>query len=170
MFCPKCSTKASTEQKFCRSCGMELQPVADLVRNDNSGQKPEHKAEPAFDKRRRAMLIWGCIILFGSVAVGASLKILAKEGIRPAGDFTPYLSVLALLMVFFAMGMMCLATLGSISPRRRLREDSSGVDQGGNSQARRLSDQPSSITELTTEFLEDNAATVRARDTAPHRE
>src|SRR5437868_753516 len=115
MFCPKCSAEASTDQKFCRGCGMELQPVALLVQNDDSSHKPacEHESRPA--KRRRAMLIWGCVTMFVAVAVGASLKVLGKEGIRPAGEFTPYLSVLALLAVFFAMGMMCLALLENIS-------------------------------------------------------
>ena len=131
MFCPKCSAEASTDQKFCRGCGMELQPVALLVQNDDTSQKPAcNESRPA--KRRRAMLIWGCIMMFVAVAVGASLKVLGKEGIRPAGEFTPYLSVLALLTVFFAMGLMCLALLENISPRRRSREQESGVGQTAN--------------------------------------
>ena len=28
MYCPNCSSEATTEQKFCRSCGMELPAVA----------------------------------------------------------------------------------------------------------------------------------------------
>jgi zinc-ribbon domain len=31
MYCPACGTEASTDQKFCRSCGMGLQMVFQLV-------------------------------------------------------------------------------------------------------------------------------------------
>jgi hypothetical protein len=145
---------------------MELQSVADLVRSDNSSQKADHKLESGFTKRHRAMLIWGCVTMFGAVAVGASLKILGKEGIKPAGEFTPYLSVLALLVVFFSMGLMCLALLENISPRRGKRKGPE-PDQTVSSQVEQLADQPFSIVEKTTEFFEDAPAPVRVRDTAP---
>jgi TRAP-type C4-dicarboxylate transport system permease small subunit len=116
------------------------------------------------------MLIWGCVTMFGAIAVAASLKILSREGIRVAGEFTPYVSVLALLVVFFGMGMMCLAMLESYSPRRRSREQASAVEQTANSQVRQLPDQPFSVIERTTEFFEDTVAPVRVRDTKPNDE
>ena len=39
MFCPKCQTKASTGQRFCRSCGKRLQGIPQAVgrRDDQLG-------------------------------------------------------------------------------------------------------------------------------------
>jgi Na+/H+-dicarboxylate symporter len=148
---------------------MELQPVALLVQNGTSSQEPDRKEAASLTKPHRAMLIWGCITMFAGVAVGASLKILGKEGIKPAGEFTPYLSVLALLVVFFSMGMMCIALLGNISPRRgsRKRKDS---DQTVSPQVDQLAEQPFGITEKTTELFGQSPVSMRVRDTAPHDE
>jgi len=169
MYCPKCSTEASTEQKFCRVCGMELQPVAVLVQNGQTSTEPDHKAASGLTRRHRAMLIWGCVTMFGAVAVGASLKILGKEGIKPAGEFTPYLSVLALLVVFFSMGMICLALLENISPRGGSRKRAE-PDQPVRSPVEQLANAPLGITDKTTEFFEDAPLSTRVRDTAPHDE
>jgi predicted amidophosphoribosyltransferase len=40
MSCPNCSAEASTEQKFCRFCGMELQAVAELINEQTPMVKP----------------------------------------------------------------------------------------------------------------------------------
>jgi len=65
---------------------------------------------------------------------------------------------------------MGLASLESISPRRRSREQASRIGQTVNPQMQQLTDGPPSITEMTTEFLEDARAQIRVRDTAPHEE
>lgn len=31
MFCPTCGGETSQAMRFCRSCGMELQPVAEII-------------------------------------------------------------------------------------------------------------------------------------------
>jgi hypothetical protein len=64
---------------------MELQAVAELVRDQSPIVKPQSHKEPTFAARQRAMLLWGFIVTFGAAGVGASLKILAKEIIHPAG-------------------------------------------------------------------------------------
>src|SRR5436309_6874713 len=105
MYCPTCSSEASTEQKFCRSCGMELQAVAELIRDQTPIIKPKSPEQPNFEARQRAMLISGLIITFGAAAVGASLKILGKENIHPVGELTPYVSVIAVVAAIFGMGL-----------------------------------------------------------------
>jgi len=171
MYCPNCSSEASTEQKFCRSCGMELQAVADLIRDQSPMVKPQSSEQPTFEARQRAMLIWGLIITFGAAAVGASLKILGKENIHPAGEFTPYVSVIAVVAAIFGMGLMCYPFLqqtwgkpGSRKPPLQKTEPTIKLRPA------LLSEEPPSVTEFTTEFLEASEARAKAPDTAPQNE
>src|SRR6266705_3137267 len=155
MYCPNCSAEASTAQKFCRSCGMELQSVAELINDQTPIVKPVSSGEPGVHARQRAMLIWGLIITFGAAAVGASLKILGKEGIHPAGEFTPYLSVIAVLAAIFGMGLMCYPFLQQtwgkpISRKPPLPKSEPTIKL----RPALLSEEHPSVTESTTEFLE----------------
>lgn len=167
MYCPNCSIEASIEQKFCRACGMELQAVSELVRGDGPTQKPDRRDQSGFERRQRVMLICGFVTTFGAAAVGAALKLLGKENIRPAGEFTPYLTVLAVLAALFGMGLICFASLGLVSPRRRSKKQSSNTEPIVGPQVEQLPDQSSSITEKTTEFLEGSELRIQVRDTTP---
>jgi hypothetical protein len=171
MYCPNCSTEASTEQKFCRSCGMELQAVADLIRDQSPMVKPKSHQKPTFEARQRAMLIWGFIITFGAAAVGASLKILAKESIHPAGEFTPYVSVLAVVAAIFGMGLMCYPFLQMMSDNARSRRPPLPKPQPTiKLRSVLLPEEQPSVTDQTTEFLEEIEARINVRDTAPQNE
>src|SRR5215210_1127554 len=103
MYCPNCAAAAKTDQKFCRSCGMELQAVGQLVDAQTDIKKPEPD-KVLFSARQRAMVIWGLILTLAAVFFGSSVKLLGKENIQLAGDFTPYLMVVNLLLVFLGMG------------------------------------------------------------------
>jgi len=166
MYCPNCSTEASTDQKFCRTCGMELHAVAELVSSQSSTARPESPARGGFQTRRRAMIIWGLILTFGSVGVGSALKILGKENIHPAGEFTPYVSVIFLLLAFVGMVLMSYPFLLMSSGRKY--SASTKAEPTAKLQPDLLTEQPSSVTEGTTEFFEDSEAPVKARNTAPH--
>jgi hypothetical protein len=113
------------------------------------------------------MLIWGLIITFAGLTGGASLKILGREQIQPAGDFTPSLHVIMLLMVFFGMALMCFPFLQVVLPHSGKRTSTRDVEDNPN--ARLLADEPSSVTEQTTRFLEPSEPRI-GRDTALHGE
>ena len=53
MYCPTCGTEASTNQKFCRSCGMELQIIFQLVAKHVSATDPAllREAKPSVTER-----------------------------------------------------------------------------------------------------------------------
>lgn len=171
MYCPNCSAEASTEQKFCRLCGMELQPVAELLRDQSPMVKPQSHVERTFEARRRTMVIWGFIMMFGAVAVGVSLKLLGKEGIRPFAEFTPYVSVVAVLTALFSMGLMCYPFLQQTWTKPGSRKLAPPKPEATiKMRPELLSEEQPSITEQTTEFLEAAEARAKVRDTAPQNE
>src|SRR3977135_2243644 len=90
MYCPNCSAEAPQEQKFCRSCGFELDAVASLISDQTNIAKPQTPKQ-TLSGRERAMLIWGMILSLTALAAGSSLKILWNEHIQVAGEFSPYL-------------------------------------------------------------------------------
>src|SRR6185436_5001495 len=98
MYCPNCAAEAKTDQKFCRSCGMEMQGVAELIGAQTNIAKPDCEKGPFKHGRHRAMLVWGMILTLVAVFFGSSLKLLGKEHIQVAGEFTPYLMVITMLV------------------------------------------------------------------------
>jgi len=150
---------------------MELQAVAELIRDQTPIIKPKSPEQPNFEARQRAMLISGLIITFGAAAVGASLKILGKENIHPVGELTPYVSVIAVVAAIFGMGLMCypffqprLGKPGSREPALPKPEPTIKLRPA------LLSEEHPSVTEFTTDFLEASEAQAKAPDTAPQNE
>lgn len=171
MFCPNCSVEAPAEQRFCRTCGMELQAVAELIRDQSPLVKRAERQPPAFEARTRALVIWGLIMTLSATAAGASLKILGKENIHPAGEFTPYVSVIAVIAAIFGMGLICYPFLQQTwskpsSRKPALPRQESTIDLRPDLRA----EQQSSVTEKTTEFLEASESRAKAPDTAPQNE
>lgn len=168
MYCPNCSAEASSEQKFCRSCGLELLEVADLISRQTDIARPRTRKETSLDGRR-AMVLWGMILSLGALAAGSSFKILWNENVRIAGDFTPYLLPITLLVLFLGFGLMCYPFLRSIAPRAKpgdpLSPKSERTSELTDPLAAELPPIQASVTEQTTKFLEESAARIPVRNT-----
>ncbi len=69
MYCPNCGKTNSTEQKFCRSCGLSLDKIAQSVVE----QLPAKEHSERLQNRQRQVELWLTIILGGtfSIFVGA---------------------------------------------------------------------------------------------------
>ena len=168
MYCPNCSAEASSEQKFCRSCGLELLEVAGLISRQTDIARPGTRKETSPDGRRRAMLLAGMILTLVSVAAGSSFKILWNENVRIAGDFTPYLLPITLLLLFFGVGLMCYPLFRKMTPSTRPDHPLSSKPERTTEQTSELTDEltpelppiQASVTEQTTKFLEESEARI----------
>ena len=70
MLCPNCGTKATTQHKFCRGCGMNLEPVSKALAAHLSpgGASAAREAEGRGARRIRNGLFAGVfVILFGAL-------------------------------------------------------------------------------------------------------
>lgn len=170
MYCPNCSAEASADQKYCRSCGMELQAVAELIDSQTDITKPEKCKKAVFQGQQRSFLVGGMSLMLAAVAVGSSLKILRKENIQLAGDFTPYLNVIILFLAFIGVGLMCYPFLQMMSSQSNSRRNrSSKAEPPVKLNLEFLADEPSSVTEQTTRVLDLTKPRI-VRDTAHHGE
>jgi hypothetical protein len=72
MHCPSCGNESELDQKFCRKCGFNLEPVGKLILNNpDAGQLKLEKAEREKVALRRMVswMMWGMLILLIGVVV-----------------------------------------------------------------------------------------------------
>ena len=78
MYCPKCATPHSEEQKFCRSCGFDIQALSRMLAPELQAVEPDQSA-PQTDKpsksRRVKVEMRGLIALFSALMVGCLIPI-----------------------------------------------------------------------------------------------
>lgn len=69
MHCPNCGQESSLEQKFCRQCGFNLEPVSKLIVGGRDDDAPSDKreAERQLVRRMFRWISWGCLILFAGI-------------------------------------------------------------------------------------------------------
>ncbi len=151
MLCPSCGTLATTDQQFCRACGLNLEVIGKLVADHAAGSAEiqtkidRAEVEKAILQRMFSWMTFGLIL----VAFGVALLILDKtlELPKPFETFTPLI----------LLGGIGVATGGLISGIRK------GVELGGRrstSQSLREADQKTlptrrfnSIAEQTTNLM-----------------
>ena len=72
MHCPNCGNQSDLDQKFCRKCGFNLEPVSKLISNNpDAGPLKLEKAEREKLALRRMVswMMWGMLILLIGVVV-----------------------------------------------------------------------------------------------------
>jgi hypothetical protein len=110
MHCPICGTKASMNQNFCRSCGMELQEISQLVDNHLFATDPTlHQVKSDANKLHRipTVVFSGVVSFIIGVALVVADKLLSRhDGIGLVG-----------LLLLLAGTLI--AVYGVVSPRWR---------------------------------------------------
>src|SRR5215213_36295 len=100
MFCPNCATKIEIEQKFCRSCGLKLEAVLQVV----SEQIPT-KEYAKLQRRRELFEKLGIFSLSGFGLIGICFLIAKVAAYKMAlfGENVIFWSAFA---VFIAFGLL----------------------------------------------------------------
>ena len=157
MLCPNCGTKGSTEQKFCRECGMNLEPVSKalaahraLDAADGPATQAPIDAERCAVKRMTTWLTFGIgLFLVGLLMLSASKFFV----LRPSFKF---LSVCVIILSTFISLLGVLSPLRAAASRQRRAPRPGAL--GAAKETGRLLTQGSiepvpSVTERTTDLL-----------------
>lgn len=157
MHCPNCATKASGEQKFCRSCGLKLEKVHQLLSEElSSADLHIQNKIRRFEHWRNAvaLLTFATFIIAILVVFIREIKAAIESGSSELyGTLVGFIVVIGILMAMsFAMYSAYLrqkltnrklsqtATAPDAAPTVKLPPDAAGVELPG-------------ITEHTTEIL-----------------
>lgn len=156
MFCPSCGAKNGTEQKFCRSCGFNLEISARSLLE----QLPSAKSV-GLTKREQAIEKFGMVAFtgLGLVLLSGVLGLLYYIFMLNIwnGKNIPLGIILMLLVVFGVMALTYIYIVASDDGKKMVgnpgmaRELDKGVDTGKLLEEGDF--QPASITERTTDLL-----------------
>lgn len=100
MHCPSCGAETTLDQRFCRSCGMDLETVSKLVvaHSSPAALKLEKSlSKKATQQRMYQSFKWGMICFILGMAALATTKTLALDKIFNLGS---------LFLLFIGMGIM----------------------------------------------------------------
>lgn len=157
MHCPNCGTEATVEQKFCRSCGLGLEKVPQLIAEQlgSVGGEDVEKLQQRQQKIERSLLTAG--ISFVALAV---LSMLAGVLYLIVTGSMPLVPGIVMLMLFIA-GIVA-GSLGYYSERLKKTLSAGGSvklkELAGTSTAelppQSIPEPLMSITERTTNLLE----------------
>lgn len=105
MFCPNCGAKTSTEQKFCRACGLGLEKIA-LSLTEQLPNRPDENLMSQKERLERwgvvALSVFGTGVL-GLIVWGTVYKVMIVEG--------KFLAGLALLGLIILLGSGILSAI-----------------------------------------------------------
>lgn len=157
MYCPNCGKENSTEQKFCRSCGLSLEKTVESL----ADQLPELELDKRLRERQRRVdqliyIVAGTAI---SIVVAGVFWGIIYEIIIVKGDVIPGLLFLAFItgVVLFGLLSIYRESLNKAATKRQLSEPAQLVaDTGKLLPESRIEPLPS-VTERTTELLKKDS-------------
>ena len=156
MHCPGCGNQSSLDQKFCRKCGFNLEPVSQLV----SGHIDHDQTVEARSERDRRLvrrmvrwISWGCLVILAGV-----IFLVLNRGFIHEAMFVPLSSLLMLAGVAMATyGVLSAMIKGTYLPEKtsaRKQPEAIGPGQATNELPEaNVPAFPPSVAERTTQLI-----------------
>ncbi|HEX8119175.1 MAG TPA: zinc ribbon domain-containing protein [Pyrinomonadaceae bacterium] len=160
MLCPNCGTKAKTDHKFCRNCGMNLEPVSRaLAAHHAHGAAAAQLAREA-DRRSVKKLTGGLLAGVIVVLFGVLMMTLPGKGFQLLGLFSALLGIVySLASITSALRRMGDAGAEALPPAL----DNTAPDTGRLLHEQTFEHVTTSVTDHTTELLNVEAKGAKSR-------
>ena len=169
MHCPNCGKPATSDQQFCRACGMSLETVGKLVaKHTGSPAVAQAKLDRAEAEKVivRSMFTW---MMWGMLIVGIGVVMVVINKSFPIGD---WFRLLGSLVVIGGTGVMIGGVINAIRrgtlPSRREPDQLAGAPNTNELSANPIPAELPSVTERTTQLIAvEDAPTNKMMDTGP---
>ena len=151
MHCPACGIETSDQQKYCRSCGMDLKTISDAVikhRAPADAKKLSLESETSVQHRVYKMLLWG----IGALLAGMALIAAGKE-IQYVGWVGVLLALIGTFLALFGV-LYPYRPKKHIGPSTSLPSALPRAESTNQLPPESQPEFPQSITEHTTRVLE----------------
>jgi hypothetical protein len=154
MLCPNCGTQTTNEQKFCRNCGMNLEPVSKAIAThlaQGGLDAPPAEAEGERRDLRRmtnGLILGVAVILVGALVLADARLFMLRPWLKMLGTFLTCLGVFVSLLAV-------LSPLRSAGRRRgaTLPDKPEGARTTGRLLHESTIEPVPSVTERTTDLL-----------------
>jgi hypothetical protein len=159
MLCPNCGTKTTTEHKFCRNCGMNLEPVSRAlaahlsVGGAAAAQLARENERRALRRMTNGLLAGVVVIIFGLLL----MTLLPGKGFKFLGTASVLIGIVAALMS--VLSPLRTMGVGGAPPPQAL--DGAAPNTGRLLHEQTFEHVPTSVTDHTTELLH---AEVKGRE------
>jgi hypothetical protein len=159
MYCPNCGKQNSSEQSFCRACGLRLQAISQaLARELSPGEAADvDQLQPSPGSRKlgsQPLLLAGFLTMMFGVIVG----VLGKKMLS-----TEWVSSVGALIAILGMSLMGYAAITLMAPLSRKSAKSKPASPADLTTDRQLAAPPASVPSVTEN-------TTRELETAPDKD
>jgi predicted lipid-binding transport protein (Tim44 family) len=162
MLCPNCGTRTTTEHKFCRNCGMNLEPVSRaLAAHLSHGGAAAAAAARASERRAVRRMTRGLMAGVLVVVFGVLLMLLPGRGFQMLGVLSALIGIVAALAAVFSTLRAAGEAPAYMAPHV---PDPAASPTGRLLEEQTFEPVPASVTERTTDLLGVEVEERRPRD------
>ena len=166
MYCPKCATLQTDNQRFCRSCGLNLEVISQLLGDETQLEKliPNSANKTKAARRKKKFHNLGGLVMMLSFIVGAAIPIVIGLGYENSNSLIMILAGIAGILLF---GGISIAILGDVEPKEKEIEEKSSTYLPPTSEKQLAESrfQPAqTVTEATTNLLDKDTVKVSRSD------
>ena len=157
MYCPSCAAQNSTDQNFCRSCGMNLEQTAISLRSHSAETLEKLDREERSLERFGTFALGGFAVIGGLAICGLFYYIFMKMVLSGS---QPWAGVALILGIFFAvLSLVFVGWQESLKEKRNKFEKDRRVEDPQPAPTKPLLEdhmpQPASVIERTTDLLKE---------------
>ena len=162
MYCPSCGIQTSGDQKYCRSCGMDLQMISQTV-GEHQGQVIEKN-----EARQKKLERWGKITSLIGIStlslllIGAFICLSISKVFGISFDafgfdsFAPVVAAIGFCSIIIGGGLMSYPSMSKELRNLRPAKLTEKAQTTAELSISNIAEQMPSITEATTNLLEAN--------------